>query len=761
MKTLITIILSLLLTYAYGQNMLDRYQYWFNADFAGAHTDAVAPSATAIISKSVSAVHLPWGLHTFHFRVRDTAGVWSPVESHFFYKAPEVLNNLAQNTVNSYQFWFNADFAGAQTTAVAPGATAVVSKSVAAAHLPWGLHTFHFRARDAAGLWSPVESHFFYKAPEVMSNLAQNTVNSYQFWFNADFAGAQTTVVAPGASVVISKSVAAEHLPWGLHTFHFRAKDAAGMWSPVESHFFYKAPEVMNNLAQNTVNSYQFWFNADFAGAQTTTVAPGASVVISKSVAAEHLPWGLHTFHFRAKDAAGMWSPVESHFFYKAPEVMNNLAQNTVNSYQFWFNADFAGAQTTTVAPGASVVVSKSVAAEHLPWGLHTFHFRAKDAAGMWSPVESHFFYKAPQTANLADNKIKSYRYWFGDRVNEATVVVLPVPVNPLMLQLNPDMRRLPAGVYTIFYQFQDMANVWSAPVGREFTKSLVPYARFSASTTTVCGNQAVRFTNQSVDADTWLWTFGDGATSTEFAPQHRFARPGDYTVKLTASRTGIATAHTDSLNIRVHPVFQIDETHTICKGQVFVWMGQELSVAGVYNRMFQTTFGCDSLRVLTLNVFAVDTAVTLTGRTLAAQAQNAAFRWINCDTMTEIPGQTAPTLTPTISGRYAVTVTQNGCTATSGCREVLIPTFVSPHPSESGITVFPNPTRDVIHIRFDREPLEAVISVYGIGGNRVYVNEKFSGLRHQILVADWKPGIYVITVKHQNFIQRFKLIKK
>ncbi|HSV88800.1 MAG TPA: hypothetical protein VLH61_09170, partial [Bacteroidales bacterium] len=76
MKTLITIILSLLLTYAYGQNMLDRYQYWFNADFAGAHTDAVAPSATAVISKSVSAGHLPWGLHTFHFRVRDTAGVW-------------------------------------------------------------------------------------------------------------------------------------------------------------------------------------------------------------------------------------------------------------------------------------------------------------------------------------------------------------------------------------------------------------------------------------------------------------------------------------------------------------------------------------------------------------------------------------------------------------------------------------------------------------------------------------------------------------
>ena len=44
-----------------------------------------------------------------------------------------------------------------------------------------------------------------------------------------------------------------------------------------------------------------------------------------------------------------------------------------------------------------------------------------------------------------------------------------------------------------------------------------------------------VTFTNASKNSTSYMWAFGDGATSTEVSPVHTYAAPGDYTVSLTA----------------------------------------------------------------------------------------------------------------------------------------------------------------------------------------------------------------------------------
>jgi PKD repeat protein len=45
-----------------------------------------------------------------------------------------------------------------------------------------------------------------------------------------------------------------------------------------------------------------------------------------------------------------------------------------------------------------------------------------------------------------------------------------------------------------------------------------------------------VTFTNTSTNADSYLWEFGDGNTSTEANPVHTYAGAGVYTVRLTAT---------------------------------------------------------------------------------------------------------------------------------------------------------------------------------------------------------------------------------
>ncbi|PIB36224.1 hypothetical protein BFP72_12895 [Reichenbachiella sp. 5M10] len=56
------------------------------------------------------------------------------------------------------------------------------------------------------------------------------------------------------------------------------------------------------------------------------------------------------------------------------------------------------------------------------------------------------------------------------------------------------------------------------------------------ASYSYVIEDYTVTFTNESVNADTYAWDFGDGETSTDKDPVHTYAEAGDYSVKMTAS---------------------------------------------------------------------------------------------------------------------------------------------------------------------------------------------------------------------------------
>ena len=63
------------------------------------------------------------------------------------------------------------------------------------------------------------------------------------------------------------------------------------------------------------------------------------------------------------------------------------------------------------------------------------------------------------------------------------------------------------------------------------------PVTFFSASLTTTCSSKTIQFTDNSVNLPTsWLWTFGDGGTSTLQNPIHTYASNGTFTVSLTAS---------------------------------------------------------------------------------------------------------------------------------------------------------------------------------------------------------------------------------
>lgn len=72
-------------------------------------------------------------------------------------------------------------------------------------------------------------------------------------------------------------------------------------------------------------------------------------------------------------------------------------------------------------------------------------------------------------------------------------------------------------------------------------------YAQFVAQPQ---GGSTYEFQNQSFQADSYFWEFGDGMTSTDVSPVHTYAQPGEYEVTLTCSNLCFDTTTTVMLNV-------------------------------------------------------------------------------------------------------------------------------------------------------------------------------------------------------------------
>ncbi len=92
------------------------------------------------------------------------------------------------------------------------------------------------------------------------------------------------------------------------------------------------------------------------------------------------------------------------------------------------------------------------------------------------------------------------------------------------------------AGTYSVTVR---STNPVCEAVSSPITVSVSPIeAKFTSSFSTIDfkDNQEISFTDQSTNAVSWLWEFGNGATSREQNPKLKFATFGNYNVKLTVT---------------------------------------------------------------------------------------------------------------------------------------------------------------------------------------------------------------------------------
>ncbi len=154
---------------------------------------------------------------------------------------------------------------------------------------------------------------------------------------------------------------------------------------------------------------------------------------------------------------------------------------------------------------------------------------------------------------SLSTGLITQWQWFFGD----GSTSILPNPVHE----------------YQDTGYFDVTLIVWSngCPDSITFTNYIYikpPIAVFTPSFS--CSNpRQVTFTDQSIGADQWTWSFGDGATSTLQSPVHTYASIGTYTVTLTVVNLSTGCDYTTMQTINItgeRADFTASDT-SLCRG--------------------------------------------------------------------------------------------------------------------------------------------------------------------------------------------------
>ena len=159
-------------------------------------------------------------------------------------------------------------------------------------------------------------------------------------------------------------------------------------------------------------------------------------------------------------------------------------------------------------------------------------------AAFMGEPTSG----KEPLTVQFTDLSAGEPMTWLWNFGDEGTSA-----------EKNPIHVYTKAGVYTVFLTVSRGEDV-SSEIRHQYITVLSagkpPVPDFVASPTTGYVPLDVQFTDLSTDTPTaWKWDFGDGETSFEQNPVHRYLTPGSYTVCLEASNEfGAAATCKDNL---------------------------------------------------------------------------------------------------------------------------------------------------------------------------------------------------------------------
>ncbi len=366
------------------------YKYWVDRD----STDFVSGSlsnGTILLDLA----DLETGLHRLNVLV-EQAGSPSYVNCFSFLKINDTLSSSGAGDL-TYKCWFDNNFDSLQSGSVGNGVVLLET-----AWLETGIHTVNVIV-ERGGVASYINSYSFLKLDELFS---QDDITSatFKYWFDGDIASAQSGNVADGNVLLETAGLEA-----GIHTVNVII-ECGGVTSYVNNYSFLKLNELFSQDGI-ALATYKYWFDGDFASAQSGNVADGNVLLETAG-----LESGLHTIDVIV-EVNGVHSFVSSYMFYKLEDVLAEGANGGALSYSYWFDEDFADRRTGTLSNGNLILETDS-----LPAGIHYVNIQVNNSTP--SALSRHIFFKEP----LGGLGVCKYEYWLNDDFSSRTAVTVNPP---------------------------------------------------------------------------------------------------------------------------------------------------------------------------------------------------------------------------------------------------------------------------------------------------------------------------------------------
>lgn len=207
------------------------------------------------------------------------------------------------------------------------------------------------------------------------------------------------------------------------------------------------------------------------------------------------------------------------------------------------------------------------------------------------------------------------------------------------------------------------------------------------------------------------------------------------------------------------------DELYSMCPYTVsyisenacesFEFFDETLTESGIYEHIEQNEFGCDEKTILSLTINLVEFEIEETEGTITVTATEATYQWLNCNNgFSPIEGATEATFTPSVSGSYAVEVTQNGCTKISNCFEVTVTNIET---IVEMLSIYPNPTNGIVTISGNRMTNYFRVVVNNLIGQKIVELTN----SNQVDLSMLPTGMYIIEVFGNGKTFKSKVVKQ
>jgi gliding motility-associated-like protein len=174
-----------------------------------------------------------------------------------------------------------------------------------------------------------------------------------------------------------------------------------------------------------------------------------------------------------------------------------------------------------------------------------------------------------PLAVQFHDNSLNGPLFWSWDFGNGVTSNAQ----NPAASYVNP-------GTYTVTLIVRNRSGSDAIRKTDFITVYPYPNVSFTSNLKLACSPANIQFTDQSTPGQgtitSWLWNFGDGATSNQQNPAHLYTQPGYYNVGLTVTNSG-GCQHTSGATryLRIvngiQPNFAWDQVSAACSAPFIV----------------------------------------------------------------------------------------------------------------------------------------------------------------------------------------------